>query len=229
MELKSYLQVLLRRWPAIVILPLIVGLVAIYQDMTRTIQYSADAQLSVVRLPDPAPIEDFRFDEYYNYLTSEFKIDDLVETVSGNVFAGAVAERLTAAGMPMSAEDVQSVLENERRHRVLSITATTADPDRSLHIARAAVTELEENAALYLDMPNEDAGATVRVVQFPNSPEPDTTQARIILALGVLVALVGGILLAFLVDALDDTLYDADSASAAMKLPLLATVPVDRS
>lgn len=229
MELKSYLQVLVRRWPAVVILPLLVGLLAVYQDMTRITQYTADARLSVVRLPDPRPVEDFRYDEYYNYLTSEFKIDDLVETVNGNVFAGAVAERLTAAGMSIDSDAVQQTIGTERRHRVLFIMVTTTEPERSLQISQAAVAELEENAPLYLDMPNDAAGASVRVVEFPDDTSPDTTQARIILAVGVLAALGAGALLAFLVDYLDDTIYDSDGAAAALKLPLLATVPVDRS
>lgn len=229
MELKSYLHVLVRRWPAVVILPLLVGLLAIYQDMSRVTQYTANAQLSVLRTPDPRPVEDFRYDEYYNYLTSEFKIDDLVETVDGNVFAAAVAERLSSEGMSIDTAGVQMALSSDRRHRIFSMDVTTPEPDRSLQIARVAVTELEENAALYLDMPNDDAGATVRVVQVPNDTSPDTTQARIILTLGVLAALGAGVLLAFLVDYLDDTLYDADSTAAATKLPLLATAPADRS
>lgn len=98
MELKSYLHVLLRRWPAVLILPLLVGLFAIYEDATRTTHYAATARLAVVRQPDPQPVQDFRYDEYYNYLTSEFKIDDLTETVSGNVFATAVARRMSEIG-----------------------------------------------------------------------------------------------------------------------------------
>ncbi|CAN5374480.1 hypothetical protein BH23CHL1_BH23CHL1_26970 [soil metagenome] len=229
MELRSYLHVLLRRWPAVVILPLLVGLLAVYQDMSRVTQYTANAQISVVRTPDPRPVEDFRYDEYYNYLTSEFKIDDLVETVDGNVFAAAVAQRLNSEGMLIDTTEVQMALSSGRRHRVLSMDVTTTEEDRSLQIAQAAVAELEESAALYLDMPNEDAGTTVRVVQAPNDTNPDTTQARIILAVGVLAALGAGILLAFLIDYLDDTIYDSDGAAAALKLPLLATVPADRS
>lgn len=229
MELKSYLQVLWRRWPAVVILPLMVGGLAIYQDVNRVTHYSVNARVSVVRMPDPRPVEDFRYDEYYNYLTSEFKIDDLVETVDGNVFAGAVAERLTAAGMPMEPGVVQQILSTERQHRILSVMATTAEAERSLQISQAAVTELEENATLYLDMPSDAAGAIVRVIEYPNEASTDTTRARIILALGVLVAVGAGVLLAFLVDYLDDTIYDADGAAAAVQLPLLATVPADRS
>ncbi len=229
MELKAYLQVLLRRWPAVLILPLLVSLVVIYQDSTRVTQYSANARVSVVRMPDSGPAEDFRYDEYYNYLASEFKIDDLVETVGGNVFAEAVAARLADGGLDIDAGGVQAALSAGRQHRILSLTATTTESDRSLLISRAAVEELEGNAAHYLDIPGDANGAIVRVVQYPNHAATDTTQARIILVLGVLVALGAGALLAFLVDYLDDTLYDADNTSAATKLPVLAIVPADRS
>lgn len=228
MELKWYLQVLWRRWPAVLILPLAVALVAVYQDITRTDEYSANARLSVVRIPDPAP-EEFRYDEYYNYLASEFKIDDLVETVRGNVFAASVAERMTAAGNPISAGEVQGSLASDRQHRILSITATTPDPERTLAISRAVVEELESDPGLYLDMPADAAGASVRAVQVPDSAGPDTARARMILMLSVLVALGMGVLLAFLVDYLDDTLYDADGTSDATKLPVLAEIPAERS
>lgn len=229
MELKSYLQVLWRRWPAIVILPLLVGLFAVYQEATRTEQYTANARLAVVRQPDPEPVNDFRYDEYYNYLASEFKIDDLVETVRGNVFAEQVAARMNAAGVEISPGEVQGALSSSRQHRILSVTASTTDPDRSLRIALAVVEELEANPARYLNIADDGAGAAVQAIQVPTGAGPDTLQARIILILGVLVALGAGVLLAFLVDYLDDTLYDADGTIAATKLPLLATVPVERS
>lgn len=229
MELKSYLQVLIRRWPAVVLLPLLVGALAIYQDTNRVTQYTAHARVSVVRMPDQGPAEDFRYDDYYTYLTSEFKIDDLVETVGGNVFASAVAERSTAAGVPVDAATMEQILSSDRQHRILSVMATTTEPERSLQIAQAAVAELEENANTYLDMPEDATGAIVRVVDYPNEASTDTTRSRIILLLGAIVAFGAGVLLAFLVDYLDDTLYDAESVSAVTRLPVLTSVPEDRS
>lgn len=229
MELKSYLQVLLRRWPSVVLLPLLVGCIAVYQDMSRVTQYTGHARLSVVRLPDQGPVEDFSYDDYYSYLTSEFKIDDLVETVDGNVFAAAVAERSAAAGISVDATTMQQILSSDRQHRILSVMATTTEPGRSLQISQAAVAELEENASLYLDMPADANGVSVRVVDYPNEASTDTTRSRIILLLGVLVALGAGILLAFLMDYLDDTLYDAQTVAAVTKLPVLATAPEDRT
>ena len=47
------------------------------------------------------------------------------------------------------------------------------------------------------------------------------------MALEVLAALGFGVLLAFLVDYIDDTLYDAESTTAALRLPHLASVPAE--
>lgn len=229
MELKWYLQVLWRRWPLLVALPLLVGLIAVYQESTRTEQYSANARLSVVRLPGSEPVEDFRYDEYYNYLASEFKIDDLVETVGGNVFARAVAERLNAQGFDVSTGEVQSALTSDRQHRILSITATTTDPERTLAITMAAVEELESNPEMYLDVVSDDAGASVRAIQIPQGASEESGRAQLILAMTVLVALGAGVLLAFLLDYLDDTLYDGATAADALDLPVVATVPVGRT
>lgn len=229
MELKWYLQVLWRRWPAILVLPILVGLFAVYQETTRDEQYAAEARLAVVRQPDQAPVDDYRYDEYYNYLSSEFKIDDLVETVRGNVFAASVAEEMTAAGVPASPGEVQGALSSSREHRILTLTATTQDPDRSLQIARAAIEELEANPALYLDISDSDGSATVRAIQVPEHAAADTTRARLIVLMSVIAAIGIGVVLAFLVDYLDDTLYDADGAASATGLPVLATVPAERS
>jgi capsular polysaccharide biosynthesis protein len=229
LELKWYLQVIWRRWPAVVILPVLVALIAVYQDTIRTESYSANSRLAVVRMPDPIPEGDFRYDEYYNYLASEFKIDDLVETVRGNVFAAAVAERMTAAGEVISAGEVQGAVASDRQHRILSITVSTPDQGRTLAISRAVIEELESNAAHYLDMPEDAAGASVRAIQIPADANPNSAQDQMILILGVVVALGLGVLLAFLVDYVDDTLYDEDGTASAMKLPVLASVPAERS
>lgn len=224
MELKWYLQVLWRRWPALLILPLLAGAVAVYQDATRDEQYSANARLAVVRAPETPSSPDFRYDEYYNYLASEFKIDDLVETVRGNVFAAAVAERIGA-----STGEVQGALAAERQHRILSVNVTTGDPERTLQINRAVVEELEQNPELYVDVLTDGAGASVRAIQIPEGAAPDSERARLLLVLGVLVAAGAGVLLAFLLEYLDDTLYDDETTAHALDLPVIGVVPAERS
>lgn len=223
MELKWYLQVLWRRWPALLILPLLAAVVAVYQDATRDEQYSANARLAVVRLPEAPSSPDFRYDEYYNYLASEFKIDDLVETVRGNVFAAAVAERMNA-----STGEVQGALTAERQHRILTINVTTGDPERTMQINRAIVEELEQNPELYVDVLTDGAGASVRAIQIPDHAAPDSQRARLLLVLGIMVAAGAGVLLAFLLEYLDDTLYNDETTAHALELPVIGVVPAER-
>lgn len=227
MELRSYLSVLVRRWPLIVALPLVVLLVAVYQDVTRTTNYTATASISVIRSPDPPVEGDYTYDEYYNYLASEFAVDDLVEIVSGSVFSEAVAERLRELGFDIDGEAVQSALSGDRTHRIVSLEATTTEGDKSIAIAVAAAQQLQESGLSYLGAEDESP-AIVQMVEIPDSANADTGRARLILLLGIIVAAGLGALLALLVDYLDDRLYEPEAAAVATGLPHIATVPGER-
>lgn len=228
MELRSYLAVLLRRWPLIVILPLIVVLVGVYQDATRTTNYTATARVSFIRSPDPPVEGDYTFDEYYNYLASEFAVDDMVEIVGGSVFSEAVADRLRETGVDISGEEVKSAVSPDRKHRIVSLATTTTDPGRSILIAVAAAQELQESGLAYLGSRNGESPAIVQMVEIPTEARADTGRARLILLLGFIVAAGLGALVALLIDYLDDRLYEPEAVSHATGLPHLATVPGDR-
>jgi capsular polysaccharide biosynthesis protein len=228
MELKAYLQIIRRRWPAVVVLPLIVGLLAVWQETTRDATYSTEVRAAVVRVRDPLPTNEYGFDDYYNYVSSEFAIDDLVEAVRGNVFAQAVAERVKATGTTIDAGEVQSMVAADRVHRIISVHVTSHDPDRARAVADAASAELDTNAYSYIGVESDAEGSSVNIIQRPGNPNPDTARERLLLALEVLAALGFGVLLAFLVDYIDDTLYDAESTTAALRLPHLASVPAER-
>ncbi len=229
MELRIYLAVLLRRWYIVLALPLLVIIFAIYQDVTRTTNYTATARLSVVRQPETDIPEDFQFDEYYNYLASEFEIDDLVEIVRGNVFANNVAIRIAASGETASGGEVQGAIVADRKHRILTISATSSDPEQALRIANAAATEVLENTSSYLGHEQSEPVSTVRAVQLPGGVSSDTQRTRLILILSILVAFGFGVLLAFAIDYLDDRIYDAESACHVIELPNLAVIPGDES
>lgn len=228
MELRAYLAVLLRRWPLIVILPLIVVLVGVYQDVTRTTNYTATARVSLIRSPDPPVQGDYTYDEYYNYLASEFAVDDMVEIVGGSVFSESVAERLRVTGVEISGKEVKSALSPDRKHRIVSLASMTTDPGRSILIAVAAAQELQESGLAYLGSQEGESPAIVQMVEIPSDANPDTGRARLILLLGVIVAAGLGALVAVLIDYLDDRLYEPEAASHATGLPHLATVPGDR-
>ena len=226
MELKVYLQALRRRWPILVALPLLVGLLAAFQEVSRDATYVTDAKLRVISEQLEGEFTDYPVDD--NFIASEYAIDDLVEAVRGNVFSAAVAERVRSAGIDIGSEEVQSAISSEREHRVLNVTVRSGDPERAEAIAREATAELEAGAFEYIGLPSPDAGSIVRVIDQPGEAGPDTSRARLLLLLQVVAAAGAAVLLAFLVDYLDDTLHDGEATAATLGLPHLATVPAER-
>lgn len=230
MELKHYIQILRRRWWVVALVPFIVIVVGGVGYVSRTPTFEAKARVSFKRMPD-APIPgEFQYDEYYNYLSSEYAIDDLVEIIKGNVYSERVAERLVADGFVISVDEVQSMLSASREHRILAITAVSHDPDRAIRVARAGQLEIEQNAMKYLVNRNgSNRAAIIQPVQIPNEAASDQPRARLLLVLAVVVAIGAGIVLAFVVDYFDDRLHDAELASAALHLPVLASTRARRA
>ncbi len=226
MELKVYLQALRRRWPVILALPLIVALLAIVQDVSRETTYATDARLRVISERIEGDFTDYPDDD--NFIASEYAIDDLVEAVRGNVFAAAVAERVRASGMEIGTEEVESAIASDREHRVLTVTVRSADPERAEAIAREATLELEASAFEYIGFPSPDSGQVVTVIDQPGEAGPDTSRARLLLILQIVAAAGAGVLLAFLIDYLDDTLHDGETTAATLGLPYLASVPAEQ-
>ena len=107
MELKHYLRILGLRWRVVLLPVLLVLAVVIIQEFARPPSYATELRASVIRDLDTPPSDDYGYDGYYNYLASEFAIDDLVEALRGNVFSEAVAQRMSAAGETTSEGDVR--------------------------------------------------------------------------------------------------------------------------
>lgn len=230
MELKWYGRALMRRLPIIIIIPLIVAAIALLQDVARDPTYSSHVGAVVIRTPEEQLPEAFGYNDYYNYLASEFAIDDLVEAVRANVFAAAVAERAgNEFGLQMDASAVHAALSASRTHRILTITASSGDPREAELLAQAAAAELEANAFEFLGQEALGTPAVVRVIDAPGAAGDDSGRARLLLLLQVIAAAGVAVLLAFLLDYLDDRIHDGESAAWALGLPLLAAVPSNDS
>lgn len=228
MELKHYLRILLLRW-RVVALPVLLVLVVIgYQELGRPTHWSTEVRASVIRDLDPPPAEAYGYDGYYNYLASEFAIDDLVEALRGNVFAGEVAERTTAGGVPVTAGEVRAALAVSREHRIVTLVVRSTERERVAAIATAAQAELDENAFRYISVSAVNPTAMVRIIQRAEPPARNASRERLLMAMEVVAAAGIGMLLAYAVHYLDDRLHDAETAASALRLPLLATIPAER-
>lgn len=229
MELKHYLRILRLRWRVVVLPVVLVLVVAVYQEVARPTTYSTEVRASVIRDLDQPPPDAYSYDGYYNYLASEFAIDDLVEALRGNVFAEAVAQRLSDEGATYSEGDVRSALAVSRKHRIVTLTVSSSERERAAEIAAGAEAELDENAFQYISVSAADPSAMVRIIQQPEEPGYDASRARLLIVMELLAAIGLGILLAYVVHFLDDRLHDAETAVGALHLPMLARLPAERT
>lgn len=228
MELKHYLRILALRWRIIMIPVVLVLVVSLYQYFAQPTAYATEVRASIIRELDAPPADAYAYDGYYNYLASEFAIDDLVEAVRGNVFASAVAERATAAGYPITEGEVRAVMAVSRKHRIVSVAVSSSESARTAAVAAAAEAELEEQAFQYISVSSEDPNAIVRIIQRPEPPARQLSREQLLIVLELFAALGLGVLLAFVVHYLDDRLYDADTVAYTLNAPILASVPAER-
>ena len=95
MELQRYWDIVWRRLPVVLAVPLLVALGSLALFLARPVSYTAKTRVQLELIPQQANNDNFfRYNDYYNYLATEYAVDDLVEVLSGNVFQADVARTL---------------------------------------------------------------------------------------------------------------------------------------
>ena len=231
MELRRYWATLWRyRW-LVLALPFIVGLGSSALWLIQPNGYSTTLKMQLALAPPQITAGDefFRYDSYYNYLATEYAVDDLAEVLNGNVFADAVAATLRGPGYGLSIEDeeVRGAFTARRVHRVLIIDVTGSSNDRAVAIARAVGDTMGRDPVKYFTkgdlVPRQ--GAATLVIEAPLEARGDRVRRALDVVLQTAVALFAGVALAFLLDYLNDRLRDADGARDALDLPVLGQIP----
>ncbi|GEM_PF-6458511 len=220
LRLPRFWSVVRRRWPVLIILPLLALGLAGYNYRHAAKTYTASGEATVTSIaPDAASPQGF--DNYYRALASEAATDDLTRLVPGSTFAQAVAKRLQAKGQNYSAGEVQGALSATRVYRVLSVTATSSDPTRAVQIGQAALDELAANGPNYF--PNRPVQLTI--TNYPTGAGARALKAGV-LAVGTFLA--GALLaavIALLVDLFDTRLHDRREIEDQLGLPVVGAIP----
>ncbi len=226
MELRAYLAILWRRRWLVALVPAVALLSILVQALRYQPLWTASATVLVTRLPQEAPPDVYRYDEYYLYLTNEYTVDDFTEVVRGNVFARDVAERASGLlGAPVDPGEVQAALIVTRRNRAVLLSVTASDRQRAVAIAAAAVAVLRERGTEYFGFTDPQRQAIVQVIDAPTGAVPDTMRTRLIWTIQFVIALAVGIFLAFLADYFADSLHAPEDVRRVLRTPVLAVVP----
>jgi capsular polysaccharide biosynthesis protein len=232
MELRRYWATLWRHRWIVLALPLLVLLVSLLIWALKPPSYGAELKLQLVLAPPQGTNagDFFHYDNYYNYLATEYAVDDLVEVLNGNVFANAVAATLRGPDFGLSEvkdEDIRGSFLARRTHRVLIVDITSGNRDRTLAISRAIALTLQRDPVKYFTKGDlvPQQGAAPLTIEQPIEARGDRAKRLLNVALQTVIALFAAIALAFLLDYLNDRLRDADGTGKALGLPVLGAIP----
>lgn len=226
MELLLIIRVLLRRWYLVLIPPLVASALLLpgllRQSATATGGYATTIRYTAAQVLEAIPARDGDYQDVW--LASELTVNAFSEWISSMRFADEVSRVLMQQGEDIPATSLQGrfITDNARSVGVIYISWTDAQALR--HIAEAAIEVLETRTAAYFPQLG-GVPAQVRLLDVPvvtATPPPLTNRFGPLLQIGV--ALLAGVLLAFLADYLDPMVRRREQVEL-MDVPVIATIP----
>ncbi|MBE7550392.1 MAG: hypothetical protein HS126_04850 [Anaerolineales bacterium] len=226
MELKQYWQIIWKRAWIPALLLVVVAVASLLTGQTPPPTYSTTMRFTVGVKPQELP-DQYTYDSYYAWLSSEYLADDMTAIVSSQAFAADVNRRLAEMGSSVQIPpgSISGVTIAEKQHRILRLNLSWGNAAELADIAQATVRVMEEDSPKYLTQLG-TPGALINVIDEPAPPaaNPASLTQRLNLPVRLLLALAAGLALTFLLDYLDDTIRGR-SELEALGIPVLAEVP----
>jgi capsular polysaccharide biosynthesis protein len=226
MELKQYWQIIWKRAWIPALLLVVVAIASLLTGQTPPPTYNTTMRFTVGVKPQELP-DQYTYDSYYAWLSSEYLADDLTAIVSSQAFAADVNRRLAEMGSSVQVPpgSISGVTIAEKQHRILRLNLSWGNAAELTDIAQAIVRVMEEDSPKYLTQLG-TPGALINVIDEPAPPtaNPPSLTQRLNLPVRLLLALAVGLALAFLLDYLDDNVRGR-SELEALGIPVLAEVP----
>jgi capsular polysaccharide biosynthesis protein len=252
MELKQYWSVIWRRkW---LVLAIIVVATALSGWLFLTSGRTYEEQIVLVtrqqQTPNDANQGLFTYDRYYNWIASEYLVDDFTEIIKSDSFGQSVLSMLRAelsSGQITEVEtstfkldfaklrtdianlkpsDINAYITADRKQRELRVVADAPTKDLAAGVLDAAGIVLTSNGIVpvrgqFADKPFLAQIDNASLDKIKTSLSKDVTNAAIRVILGVVAALA----LAFLLEYLDNSLRDERDAKRVLDLPVLGAIP----
>jgi len=229
MELKKYWHIIWKRIWIPVLLVVVVGVVSWLTLQTSPSTYSTSMRFTVGVKPQEIA-DQYNYDSYYAWLSSEYLADDMTAIVSSQAFAGDVNKRLAEMGKSVRIPpgSIGGVTIAEKQHRILRLNLSWGNAEELADIANAVVVVMEEDSPKYLIQLG-TPGALINVIDPPSPPSenPPSLTQRLDLPVRLLLAFAAGIALAFLLDYLDSSVRGRAELEA-MGVSVLAEIPKKR-
>ena len=213
MELRSYLEIIRRRWWLLVSVPLLSALVAYWVSQSLTPIYQATATMLVNQTQTPGVVL------YNDILTSERLTNTFAQLVKRQP---VLAETNRTLGLPITEEQLKDKIDvaTIRNTQLLSVSVQDSDPVAAAQIANTIANVFIQQNSNQLSQPGTVFVAEQALV--PSAPIKPNVLLNTMLAgmLGFMIA--GSVSLLF--EYLDDTVKSAADVDSLLGLPMLASV-----
>ena len=220
------------------------ALFSAYSFFTAGRQYRAETVYTVRQenvQVDPTQI--FTYNDYYNWIASEYLVDDYTQIIESDAFGQSVIDtikkevpagnivvsdtaRLLGDVNMMRPKNVSDVVGADRRHRELRVFAETSNRDLTKAILEATSIVLTQDLlkpyrGVNTDKPIFAQINSVTYDDMASSASKDITNAIIRVIMGIVAALA----LAFLLEYLDNSVRDERDARKVLDLPVIGAIP----
>ena len=229
MELKKYWHIVWKRIWIPVLLVVVVGVVSWLTLQTPSPSYSTSMRFTVGVKPQEIA-DQYNYDSYYAWLSSEYLADDMTAIVSSQAFAGDVNRRLAEMGKSVQIPpgSIGGVTVAEKQHRILRLNMNWGNAAELADIAQAVAVVMEEDSPKYMTQLG-TSGALINIIDPPSSPAQNSLSLtrKLDLPVRLLLAFMAGVALAFLLDYLDASVRGREELEA-MGVSVLAEIPKKR-
>lgn len=213
MQLREYLKVLRERWWVVLLTALVAASSAYAFAKTQTPVYRSSVKLEVTGRID-----------YGQILAIGQLLRQIAARVETSAVATAVDEQLRLdLGPDALLEKIHTQAFPDTIQ--IQIDVDDVDPGRAEQIAFALATVVKERQdALMAPVPQQER-INLGIVDRPSASRLFWPQTRVLMTGAGLLGLVVGVVLAFVLDYLDDTLKDPEDVERYLELPTLGIIP----
>ena len=217
MELKQYLNIVIKRLWLFMLLPVIaMAISAYYTFFIIDPVFESNTTLYLVnRQVDPELAI-----AYNDLMAGQYLVKDYRELVKSRAVISAVINKLQLTGISPDALAGKISVNTKNDTRIIEIKVQDKDPQMAGKVADATA---EEFMVKIKDLMKVENVNVIDKAQIPTSPINPRTSVNIAIALFIGLFAAAG--LAFLIEYLDDTFKTAEDIESQMNLPVLATIP----
>lgn len=225
LELRTYLGILRRRWPFVVIPTLIVLLLAIATFQVPKPSYKVQMQY-IVSQPPSVSAETDEEARQFTWVTSQYVVNAVNDWSDGTDFAGRIARQLNAQGIEIDTLAVANSIEVDTFRSILELVFVHPDRETIEAMANAATVVLQNDNTAAVPHLGQTKAQIVPIDEVIVQTLGAGIGAYLDIPLRLFVALAAGVGLAFLIEYIDPKIRTR-SQVLAINIPVLGEIPVE--